>query len=67
MGARIATVNFGEFHFFSRHSSGDFSTVPHPPIPRHIGQTVHTRGSAYTTAMPCNHLQHTDTRDQASG
>src|SRR5215216_7428808 len=25
------------------------STVRHPPKPRHIGQTVHTRGPAYAT------------------
>jgi hypothetical protein len=33
---------------------------------RHIGQTVQTRGSGATPpAMPCTHLQHTDTRDEA--
>ena len=51
-----------------RHSGGVFSTMPYPPKPRHIGQTVHTRGSAYATrSMPCNHMQHTDARDEALG
>jgi hypothetical protein len=39
-----------------------------PAEPGHIGQTVHTRGSAYATCpMPCNNLQHTDARDEALG
>src|SRR5215212_12030724 len=33
----------------SRYSGGAFPRVPHPPKPRHIGQTVHARGSAYAT------------------
>src|SRR5215210_737108 len=33
----------------SSHSGGASSTMSHPPKPRHIGQTVHTRGSAYAT------------------
>ena len=52
----------------SGHSGGAFSTMPHPLKLRHVGQTVHTRGSAYATcSMPCNHLQHTDARDEALG
>src|SRR5918994_5490020 len=31
----------------SSHSGGASSTMSHPPKPRHIGQTVHTRESAY--------------------
>jgi hypothetical protein len=52
----------------SGHSGGAFSTMPYPPKPWHVGQTVHTRGSAYATrCMPCHHLQHTDARDEALG
>ena len=35
--------------YLLRNSGGAFSTVPHPPKPRHIGQTVHARGFAYAT------------------
>jgi hypothetical protein len=65
-----ATGHFGDTHYenCSSHSGGAFSTMPHPPKPSHIGQTVHTRGSAYATCpMPCNHSQHTDARDEALG
>src|SRR3954451_12361809 len=48
-----------------RHSGGAFSTMPYPPKPRHIGQTLHTRGSAYATcSVPCDQLQHTDAREE---
>ena len=33
----------------SRHSGEAFSTMPHPPKPGHIGQTVNARGFAYAT------------------
>jgi hypothetical protein len=32
-----------------RHLGEAFSTMPHQPKPRHIGQMVHARGSAYAT------------------
>jgi hypothetical protein len=42
--------------------------MPYPPKSRHIGQTGHTRGSAYATcSVPCTHLQHNDARDEALG
>jgi len=33
----------------SSHSGGASSTMSHPPKSRHIGQSFHTRGSAYAT------------------
>jgi hypothetical protein len=42
--------------------------MPYPPKSRHIGQTVHTRGSAYATcSVPRTRLQHNDARDEALG
>jgi hypothetical protein len=38
-----------KFRESSRHSREAFSTMPHPPKPRHIGQAVYTRGSIYAT------------------
>src|SRR5215213_5205054 len=47
----------------SRHLGEAFSTVPHPPKPGYIGQTVNARGVAYAT---CGAL-HTLVAHQAKG
>ena len=39
---------------YSRNSGGAFATAPHPPKPRHIGQTINARGFC---PRPCCTLQ----------
>jgi hypothetical protein len=46
---------------------GAFSTIPHPPKPRHSVKLPIPEARPTPPAMPCNHLQHTDARDEALG
>jgi hypothetical protein len=53
---------------FLRHSGEAFSTVPHVPKLRHIGQTVNALEDSPTPpAVPCTHLWHAKARDEALG
>jgi hypothetical protein len=52
-GSRIRTSENSS----SRHLGEAFSTVPHPPKPGQIGQTVNARGFSYATCCTLsNHL-----------